>query len=76
MRHQYRIRWPDGKVGTCITSDRIYDSLRHFRNRFGESIQSVDERLGDGPWKPSHLLPTSAEEAASINFDDNDERPA
>lgn len=67
MRFQYRITFASGKTGISITRERIYDCLRHFRERFGESaVVAVEERHGDGQWHLSYVPPACAEEAASL----------
>tara|TARA_B110000503_G_scaffold86205_1_gene131283 strand:- start:56 stop:286 length:231 start_codon:yes stop_codon:yes gene_type:complete len=76
MKWQYRIEWHDGKTGTCIANDRVYDCMRHFRNRFSEDIVSVHERLGGGEWHPSTVLPTCAEEAESNQFQESEDSAA
>ena len=57
----------DTKALTCISKERLHDPVRQFRQRFGEDmVMSVTERYGDSEPVPSYLLPTCADEAASI----------
>lgn len=68
MRYQYRITFAEGNTGTCPSPERIYDPLFYFREKFGtDRILRVEERYGEGEYVPSELLPTSEEEADTVN---------
>lgn len=66
-RYIYNIELSSGKGARCISLERIYDPVRHFRVRFGESaVISVSESIDGRHPVPSHQLPTSAEEAGGL----------
>lgn len=66
-RYIYNITLAVGKGARCISLERVYDPLRHFRVRFGEeAVISVTESIDARNPVPSHELPTSAEEADGL----------
>lgn len=68
MRWQYRITFEEGDTGVCSREDRVWDGLRHYRNKFGAGrVIKVEERYGSEEWTPSELLPTSEEEWQATN---------
>lgn len=68
MRWQYRITFVEGNTGTCISEERLFDCLLHYRNKFGaDRVAIVEERYGCGDWVASERLPTNEEEAFAIS---------